>query len=423
MTAIRAPEAPPLRAPRRVPALEAADAPGARARGHNAPVIILGGGPIGLVCALLLARQGFQSRLVDARPLEVLQRDRRLLALSRGSLQVLDSLLGPDFAPTALIECVHVSSSGEPGATHLSAQDFGGVALGATIWYADLVGALAHAAAGNACIVIERPRRALRVDQSIDRVRVALDDGQLLEGCLAIDAEGSPPPRPREPAQFALLADVGFAQGAPECAMERFTREGPLALLPVPSASAALRADAREEGTTRMSMIWCLPASLARARMDMAAGELLACIGRALGPRVGAPVQLGDRSIFPLTVHWLRRTCEHRLVHLGNAAQTLHPVAGQGFNLGIRDCVALVESLIDAHTDDSIDALAALTKYRARRRLDRAIVPSLTSALPRIFTSLAPPVALARSAAMVALDLVPIVRREFARLLMFGAPR
>jgi 2-octaprenyl-6-methoxyphenol hydroxylase len=389
-----------------------------------ASIVILGGGPIGLVCALLLARQGFSSQLVDARPLEALQRDRRLLALSRGTLQVLESLLGPSFVPMAPIERVHVSSCGDWGATHLGAQDFSGVVLGVTVWYADLVAALARAVAQQARIVVQRPRRAIEIRQSIDHIGVALDDGSLLQGSLAIDAEGSPP-HLRQARHCALLADLDFARPWPTGdAIERFTRDGPLALLPLPAqVSAAGHLVERTEPNTRVSMIWCLPAPLAQTRKDMAQDELLECIGRTLGPRIGAPKAIGERSMFALHTHRLGRICEHRLVHLGNAAQSLHPVAGQGFNLGIRDCVSLVESLVDTRALEGDDTLSALQRYGARRRLDRLIVPSLTNALPRIFSSSAPPIVLARSTVLTALDLVPGLRRGFARLLMFGAPR
>ena len=426
MTAISAPTPAASRAGARLSALARTTAHRGLPSSQSAPIVILGGGPIGLVCALLLARQGFASRLVDARPLEALQRDRRLLALSRGTLQVLESLLGPAFAPMAPIERVQVSSHGELGSTRLGAQEFGGLAVGATIWYADLVAALGRAVAQQARILIQRPRRALNVLQSVDGVRVALDDGSQLEGALAVDAEGSPP-RLREPEHFALLADLDFVHGSSADAIERFTREGPLALLPVPDPASvpvvANRAAPRSSCSTHMSMIWCLRASLARSRKDMVDAELLECVARALGPRIGAPTHIGERSVFPLITHRLRRICEHRLVHLGNAAQSLHPVAGQGFNLGIRDCVGLVESLIDAEVLERGDPLVALEKYRARRRLDRAIVPALTSALPRVFSSSVAPLAVARSSALLALDLVPVLRREFTRLLMFGAPR
>jgi len=380
------------------------------------PIVILGGGPIGLVCALLLARAGIASEMVDARAVDALRQDRRLLALSRGTLNILESLLGTNFAPMGQISHVHVSSRGEPGCARLRATDVDAAGLGATVWYADLVQALAGAAQAHTAIRIQRPRRALRVLQTPEGVRVALDDGQTLQASLAIDAEGVPAAT-RAPEQLALLADLTITMPMAGLAIERFTRCGPLALLPLPGA------------TDRMSMIWCLPAPLARARLELDPAGLMALIAAELGPAFGLPRGIGPRVTFPLFTHRRARVCEHRLVHLGNAAQSLHPVAGQGFNLGIRDCYCLVQCLQDAsqQADPARGAadptLRALAQYQRRRRLDRAIVPALTGALPRVFTSSLLPLAAARSAALATIDLVPSLRREFTRLMMYGLPR
>jgi 2-octaprenyl-6-methoxyphenol hydroxylase len=387
------------------------------------PAVILGGGPIGLVCALLLARAGVACELVDARPLDDAQRDRRLLALSRGTLLVLESLLGAGFAPMAPIERVRVSSRGEPGAATLGGADFPQAAVGATVWYADLVGALAGAAArpreGAAAIRIQRPRKALRVEQESSRVRVLLDDGATIHARLAVDAEGTPA-RARQATQAAMLAEVAIAGVAAGDAIERFTREGPLALLPLPPALAG---HAAAHATGRLSMVWCQGAAAARRRLALDDGALAAEIATALGPRYARPTAIGSRHVFALTTHRLARICEHRLVHLGNAAQSLHPVAGQGFNLGIRDCACLAEAILDgAATDDGrADPALALPHYRRRRALDRRLMPALTSLLPPLFTSRLAPVAALRSAGLVALDLLPGPRRAFTRLLMFGA--
>jgi 2-octaprenyl-6-methoxyphenol hydroxylase len=423
-----------------------------------APAAILGGGPIGMVCALLLARAGIASELVEARPVAELQRDRRLLALSHGSLLVLESLLGPRFAPTSAIGVVRVSSSGEPGSATLSGRDFGQAAVGATIWYADLASALAREVERRArapadapgqqpLIRLLRPRRALGVDQCVDRVRVHLDDEGIIEARLAIDAEGTPERAPRA-RDFALLADVdvlGVLEGE---AIERFTRQGPLALLPLPpgggpsageSAPGPSAAQAKSAAAAaamprarRMSMIWCQPETIARERMALPEAELRKLIGQALGARIGAPLAIGPRSLFALATHRLERICEHRIVHLGNAAQSLHPVAGQGFNLGIRDCACLAEALVDARDPlwrgngrarpgAFFDPASALESYRKRRRLDRLLLPAITSALPPFFSSRLAAPSLARSAGLIALDTLPGLRRAFARLLMYGA--
>jgi 2-octaprenyl-6-methoxyphenol hydroxylase len=382
--------------------------------------------------------------LVDARPLESLQRDRRLLALSRGSLLLLESLLGSGFAPMAPIERVHVSSQGDAGAALLGERDFPGACVGATVWYADLVTALAAAAQAQNLIHVERPRRAVRIEQQSDHVRILLDGAATLEARLAVDAEGTPARAPQAK-NFALLADIELSQVAPGDAIERFTRDGPLALLPLPPVPLAQREQAARAASApsgasvpmRMSMIWCQPAALARTRLEMDQDQLCEQIARALGPRLGRPTAIGPRHIFPLTTHRLERICEHRLVHLGNAAQSLHPVAGQGFNLGIRDCACLVEALIDVpwvsprkdpgtprgpaqELGQPGDPVQALARYRRRRRLDRRLLPALTSALPALFSSNLAPVAAARSAGLIALDAIPGLRRAFTRLLMFG---
>jgi 2-octaprenyl-6-methoxyphenol hydroxylase len=411
------------------------EAHAARPAGARAPIAILGGGPIGMVCALLLAGRGLPCVLVDARPLEALQRDRRLLALSRGTLGVLESLLGEGFAaqvPRAAIARVLVSSRGDLGSVALGAADFGGVPVGATVWYADLVGALGraieqHAAAPSALVRVLRPRRAQRVAQQPDRVQVLLDDGSALEAPLVIDAEGTPaqPLAARSSALLGAVEVLGMRTGD---AIERFTALGPLALLPVPGAAHTA------PGATRMSMIWCLPTGLAQQRLHEPAHLLLAQLAAALGPRIGIPVSIDARGLYPLATHRLDEVCEHRLVHLGNAAQTLHPVAGQGFNLGIRDCTCLVDCIAEGGESshrapaptagslwDPTDPLLALQRYRRRRRVDRALVPGLTALLPRVFGSTLAPVVAGRSAALIALDTLPGLRRRFTRLLMYGS--
>ncbi len=415
--------------PRIAPADRAAST-GAPPHVPGAPVIVLGGGPIGMLCALLLARAAIRSTLIDARPVEALAQDRRLIALSQGSLQVLESVLGRGFAPLAPIERVLVSSQGEPGRARLSADDFDAMPLGATVWFSDLVRALVRKIGEQESVHTLRPRRAMEVSQHPDLVRVRLDDGTELRGPLCVDAEGTPPVA-HAASHHALLAELSVALDRPGDAVERFTREGPLALLPIPGGSDRPSPAAGGSGDggegRRMSMIWCLPTALARERMQLPPSLLLALVTQALGARIRPPAGIGAVNAFALHTHRVKRVCEHRVVHLGNAAQTLHPVAGQGFNLGIRDCVSLVDSLrarvpqADCAASDHDAVFAGLREYARRRRLDRRLVPALTSALPRVFAPGFPsPVAALRSATLVAIDLVPPLRRGFARLLMYG---
>ncbi len=383
------------------------------------PVAILGAGPIGLACALMLAQRGIDSELVDARSLEQARLDRRLLALSRGTVMLLSDMLGSGFAPLALIDDVHVSSAGELGAAHLSRRDFGGVALGATVWYSDLVAALAAATERDPRIKVRRPCRVTGLEQRSDAVRVSLDAGAAIEAALAVNAEGTAPAA-GAPSALAILADVTIDQLACGCAVERFTRAGPLALLPVPFDRPG-RADAPDTGRDvaahgKRSMIWCLQRDAAQQRLALSDSEFLGEIQALLGSRLGRVRSIGPRSAFPLVLQRRAHLREHRLAYIGNAAQSLHPVAGQGFNLGMRDCACLADCLAASPAD----VPAALTRYSAARRIDRIAISTLTALLPRVFTPRSRPLGIARSAALLAIDLAPALRRELSSLLMFG---
>lgn len=372
-------------------------------------IAVLGGGPTGLTVALLLARAGRSSVVVDAQPIEAASADRRLLALGRGSWQIVRPLLHalPARAP---ITDVHVSSQGEFGATHIGGRDFSGEELGATVFYGDLVAALAREAAGSARIVQYRPQRVLDVQQRAHAVRIVCSDAEPLEVTLAINAEGwsahaggAPQSEPAS-ASMALVGDVTVAGPAAGVAFERFTREGPLALLPRPGTSS-LR-----------SLVWCMPPASAQRRMALSVEPLIVELQHALGARIGKVVAIGDLRAHRLHERIRSDVQAHRCVAIGNAAQTLHPVAGQGFNLALRDCASLVDCLV-THADD---VPAALGDYAQRRRADRAAISAITHWLPQFFATRFAPVAIARALGLTALDLVPPLRNELAQLLMFG---
>jgi 2-octaprenyl-6-methoxyphenol hydroxylase len=375
-------------------------------------ICIAGGGPTGLVCALLLKSRGFDARVFDARPLAQAQRDVRLLALARGSWTTLDPLLGAAALPRAEIRDVYVSSAGEFGVTHLPARD--GAALGATVYYGDLLTALAQAAAA-AGIEITRPAEIADIAQHADGVSLHLQDGTTIDADLAIVAEGAPQPAAQSSAEseaWAMLAPLAVATAA-GAAFERFTREGPLALLPAPSSSP-LGAGA-QSGAQPMALVWCMSARQAQRRGALDDAAFTHELQAAMGPRLGKLLHAGARHRMPLTQAHSDTPVEHRVVRLGNAAQTLHPVAGQGFNLGLRDCVVLADTLAQA---ESIDA--ALSQFAARRASDRRAIVAITAALPQIFATRFAPVGWARAAGLNVLNVVPPLRDALAHLLMFG---
>jgi len=375
-------------------------------------IAILGGGPIGLSCALLLAQRRVGSVVVDARTLEDARRDARLLALSRGTWQVLRPLLADHLPRHAPIRDVYVSSAGELGATHLAASDFDGIDLGVTILYGDLLEALARSVAAQASIESRRPCRALRLEQTPESVRITLADATALEAPLAVRAEGLPAANggPEVAAEhWAVIANLRAQGPATGSAFERFTRDGPLALLPTPAQFG--------DGSARtLALVWCMSDAASRRRLAMPDREFRDELQRAIGLRIAQIDAIGPRRRYPLAQAVRETVREHRVVALGNAAQTLHPVAGQGFNLGMRDCLALANALA-THGDIS----AALADYEQRRRFDRAAIAALTRWLPEAFATRFAPIAVARTAGLLALDLIPPLRRQLAHLLMFGA--
>ena len=379
-------------------------------------VIIIGGGPIGLACAALLAQRAIASVVIDARPLEQARTDARLLALSRGTWEILAPILGQDLPPRAPIREVFVSSAGDFGSTRIAAADFGGADLGATVRYGDLLAALAQVTATQPAIEVMRPMTAAEVRQRPDRVEVVLNDGSLLSADLAVHAEGSPMPHDVAAGvdAWALLADVRLrpADDAPDgAAYERFTRQGPLALLPTPNVVAG--------ATGRSySLIWCMDEAEAQRRSQLGDATLVTELQSQLGKRIGQIAAIGPRRTAALPRRMRAQVHSHRVVAVGNAAQTLHPVAGQGFNLGVRDCATLADEL--AH---GTETMPALTGYAARRRADRAAITVLTDNLPAIFASRFEPLAIARGLGLALLDVAPVLRREFAQLLMFGVRR
>jgi 2-octaprenyl-6-methoxyphenol hydroxylase len=372
------------------------------------PVLILGAGPVGLALALLLARRQVPSRLFDARELDAARADRRVLALSRGSLQTLSALA--DIPPEILapIRTVVVSSAGQFGRAVIREDDVGGGPLGATIRYGDLLVPLAAAAAVEPLITIRRPLRIDSVHQRPREVEVETADGECLVAPLAINAEGLRSPNV-EASQAALVADVEV-EAAAGWAFERFTQDGPLALLPV-----AARAG---HSTQPMAMIWCMPVAVAGRRHTLSDTEFLAEAQAQFGKgnRLRS-VRSRGRTLLPEQARETLR--EHRIVYLGNAAQTLHPVAGQGLNLGLRDCVTLADCIGSAYAAGS-DPVEHLADYERRRRVDRAAILALTRSAPALFATRFAPVVLGRSLALTLLSIVPDLRREFARLLMFG---
>ena len=368
-------------------------------------IAILGGGPAGCALALLLARAAPEPARIALlraapRPDEGSRADPRVLALNHGSRVLLQSLQAwPQGA--ADIHTIHVSQRGRLGRTLIRREDFGVAQLGSVVRYGELQGALHGQLAGSGIRVVQGPPAQV---QEEDRRGATVRSGDTVLRCgVAVQADGAPPADlRREYGQHAVLATAVASRPRAGWAWERFTREGPLALLPHPDGGGA------------HAVVWCCspPRAASLASADDETFSL--ALGAAFGDRLGTLRVRGDRHVFPLAMVLRRRGAGTRVVAIGNAAQTLHPVAGQGLNLGLRDAARLALALSPWLAQPAADPAGALAGYAAARRPDRWVTAGLTDLLPRVFATGLPPVEHAAGLALLALDLARPLRAPLA---------
>lgn len=378
-------------------------------------IAIVGAGPVGLALAGWLARRSATSRfsvaLIDARTPEAASADPRSLALSHGSRVMLEALGFP--ADATPIRRIHVSQRGHFGRTLIEHDEHELPALGYVARYGSLVGALAKAVRESSVHWLTETH-ALPPMQDHDGVTLPVQSAsgeRTIRARVLVNAEGGLYEDSREHArdygQTAIVGTVSVAAPQPNVAWERFTREGPIALLP---CGGARHAD--------YSLVWCCTPDEAARRAQLPDDAFLAELGAAFGERMGRFTQIKGRATFPLGLNALHALVDRRTVAIGNAAQTLHPVAGQGLNLGLRDAHALCDAL-------SIDGATplALAHFAQRRALDRRLTIGATDTLARVFTVDFPPLAALRGLALTALEFLPPVKTALARQMMFGQRR
>lgn len=338
-------------------------------------IAILGAGPVG--CAAALALRGSKHR-VALREGGAPPAGFRPIALSHGSRLILERLGAWDALDPTPIETVQVSQRGSLGRTRLEASEAGVPALGYVVDYTALA-------------------QVLRAGV----IRHGLMDPAPEGARCTIHAEGvSLEAHEKRYGQDAVVGLVGLTRPAATTAYERFTDDGPLALLP---------------SAGRYALIWTAPPERAAALAAMPEVDFLAALSEQLGPRIGRAVSIHARAVQPLVLRVRPARVAGREVFIGNAAQTLHPVAGQGLNLGLRDAWDLAQFLRDAEDPGAGEVLA---RYTASRRIDALATIRVTDLLAA--GSSAPARAL-RALAMCALDALPGPRRFFARRMIYGA--
>jgi len=367
-------------------------------------ILIVGAGPVGMTLNLALAAGGQESLLLDRRPRSAQQNDPRALALSHGARQLLAQVdAWPDRAATP-IETIHVSQKDGFGRTLIDRDDYDLPALGYVVRYRDLAAALDQRLAADARL---DEAEILDIAPDDEQVTVSLRQAGTLRTIrckLLVHAEGTPGDDPAvtvsDYEQHAVIAEVSPQPGHQRRAWERFTADGPLALLPL-----------GEE----YSVVFTLPPAKADAVMTLDDDAFTAALQKQFGERMRF-ARPGPRSRFPLALRLRQTLVKGREIWIGNTAQTLHPVSGQGFNLGLRDAWQLAEILLaDGIGRDS------LGRYAASRKLDRQGSAFFTDRIVRAFSNDFGPLKLARGLGLLALDLCPPARHFVAKRMIWGA--
>lgn len=337
-------------------------------------IAICGAGPVGLTLAALLVKQGVRPEriaLIDAKSIEQTSRDPRSIALSYGSRQIFEAINSWPIVATQINQ-IHVSRRGHFGRAMIEREEYDLPALGYVTRYGAMVTAL-NAHASSIDITLIRPASVIDLIEKDDAVTLAFADRAAITAQIVVQAEGGifteqvKKSMHRDYGQTAIVAHVTTSATIPHRAFERFTDEGPLALLP------------QEDG---YALVWCVKTDTAQALLALNDAEFLEQLGTAFGTRLGRFTASTQRNTFPLGLN-AHATSSARTVAIGNAAQTLHPVAGQGLNLGLRDASVLARLL--AKKMDS----TALQEFSASRGSDRNATIHLTDIMARIFASTA----------------------------------
>lgn len=390
-------------------------------------ILIIGGGLVGASLACALAPSTLRVALVEAVPFKSDSQpsyDDRVLAIAQGSKRILDTigvwsqLVAEDRIP---IKTIHISDRGRFGAARLRHDRHGVDALGYAVPARRL----------GAALVERLGRSGSRVlcPASVDSIKVEADgvdvsilsaaDRVRLSARLVVFADGADSGlrRPlgfetvrRDYGQKVVLTTVTPSRPQANTAYERFTGTGPLALLPAAG--------------NRYTVVWTVAAREADSLLQCPEDDFLAQLQLAFGDRVGVLARLGKRRTYPLSFIKVKRPVKPRLVVAGNAAHTLHPVAGQGFNLGLRDVSALAEALYDgAASGADIGAMETLGRYWDRRRREVDRVGWFTDGLIRLFANESIPLAVLRDGALLAVDLAPPLQKALVQRTMGLAGR
>jgi 2-octaprenyl-6-methoxyphenol hydroxylase len=389
-------------------------------------ILICGGGLVGASLALALSQLDFDVALAEAVPFGTPEQpsfDERTTAISNGTQRIFNALgVWPLIERSATpIKRIHVSDKGRFGFSRINAQEQGLPQLGYVVVNRIMGEALWRRLAKER-IKIYAPARVTAIKLEGDHQVVTLStEAQPVVARLVIAADGARS-AVREAAgigastqdynQTAIIANVACQKLHNNIAYERFTPEGPLAVLPLTDA--------------RVGLVWVLAPDAAAQVLQLSDVDFIARLQAAFGLRLGRFTQVGKRSSYPLALTQADAHIAERMAIIGNAAQGLHPIAGQGFNLGLRDAACLAEVLADARSGGVVadpGSKEILERYAAWRGEDRKGIIKFTDGLVRLFAGGVGPIKAARDIGMLLFDLSPQAKDYLAQLSLGAAGR
>ena len=385
---------------------------------QDADILIVGGGPVGATLALALRDTGHAVTMLEAHEQGACSQDQRALALSYGSRLILERLgvWGELAAAATPIETIHISQRGSFGRSLLKAAEHNQPALGYVLSYGALSTALNRALADMNNLRVVYGAQATAIDNAGDSATVMFEHAEgtkALSASLAVIADGGRslddlPGLQRHDKDYgdaALVTQVECELAHGNIAYERFTPAGPVALLPNGKA---------------FSLVWTATPEIAQQLCDLDEAEFLQRLHGHFGDRLGRFLSVGKRITFPLKLSYLSPVTSPRLVVIGNAAQTMHPVAGQGFNIGLRDAWELAD-MVGSTVPKKIGGDAMLKNYQQGRQADTKGGILFTDFLVRLFSNDIGGVSAFRAAGLGLLDLVPPAKRLLIGKMSFGA--
>lgn len=345
--------------------------------------------------------------------------DARSIAIAQGSIFELTRLgIWPKLAHLGTaIENIHVSDRGHFGMTTLNAKDFHLPYLGQVVEL-ERVGAKLFSLLEQQEVSLFCPAKVASIAAGVDEQQLMLDDGTAISAKLVVAADGlhskvrqdfKLPLEQVDFEQVALVANVLTDTPHNEWAYERFTDSGPLAILPM----------ANVDGQPRVSLVWALAPEHAELMLGADKSAFLDALQDAFGHRAGRFIDVGERHAYPLKLSYMARPIYQRTVFIGNAAQTLHPIAGQGFNLGLRDLVCLLEVVDEAlERGEDIGGAKLTHEYLRRRQQDRDTTITNVEFLVRGFSNQHWPLVAGRNLGLRLLSWCPPLKTPIARKAM-----